>query len=54
MIESLGEGSVNWAFEKLVILKTLRAMKSHYSYGAHEKIAHDLGVDEEKIGDLSN
>ena len=54
LMESLGEGKVNWAFKELVILKTLRVMKSHYSYGAHEKIAKDLGVSEEKIGDLAN
>ena len=54
LIQSLGEGRVNWAFKELVILKTLRAMKSHYGYGAHEKIAQDLGVSAEKMGDLAN
>src|SRR5262249_18512978 len=29
-------------------------MKSYYSYGAHEKLAVELGVPEEKIGDLAN
>ena len=54
LIQSLGEGRVNWAFKELVILKTLRVMNSHYSFGAHEKIALDLGVSEEKLGDLFN
>ena len=54
LIQSLGQGRVDWAFKELVILKTLRVMKSHYGYGAHEKIAVDLGVSEEKLGDLSN
>ena len=54
MIVSLGDGRVNWALKELIILKTLLAMGSHYSFGAHEKIARDLGVPEEKIGDLNN
>ena len=54
MIQSLGEGKVNWAFKELVILKTLRAMGSHYSHGAHEKLAKDLGISDEQLGDLSN
>ncbi len=54
MIQSLGEGRIEWALKELIILKTLRVMGSHYSYGAHEKIAQDLGVSEHKLGDLSN
>lgn len=54
MIQSLGEGRISWALKELIILKTLLVMKSHYSFGAHEKIALDLGVSAEKIGDLSN
>ena len=54
MIQSLGEGRINWALKELIILKTLRVMGSHYSYGAHEKIARSLGVSEEKLGDLNN
>lgn len=54
LIQSLGEGKVNWAFKELVILKTLKVMGSHYSYGAHQKIATDLGVSDEQLGDLSN
>ena len=54
MIQSMGEGRVNWAFKELIILKTLKAMGSHYSFGAHEKIARELGVSEEKLGDLNN
>ena len=54
MIQSLGEGRVSWAFKELVILKTLRVMKSHYSYGAHEKLAGQLGVSSEKLSDVAN
>lgn len=54
MIQSLGEGRVSWAFKELVILKTLRVMKSHYSYGAHEKLAGQLGVPKEKLADIAN
>ena len=54
MIQSLGEGHVNWAFKELVILKTLRVMKSHYSYGAHEQTAISLGVSQDKLSDIAN
>jgi len=54
LIQSLGEGRIDWGFKELVILKTLRGMKSFYSYGAHERIAHELGVPNEKVGDLAN
>jgi len=54
MLQSLGPGRVDWALKELVILKTLRAIGSYYSYGAHEKLAADLGVPEEKIGDVAN
>jgi len=54
LIQSLGNGLVDWKFKELVILKTLRVMKSHYSYGAHESIAIQLGVREEKLSDISN
>jgi len=54
MITGLRPGRVDWAFKELLILKTLRAMKSHYSYGAHERLAIELGVPVEKIGDLAN
>ena len=29
-------------------------MKSHYSFGAHQKIALDLGATEEQLSDLAN
>ena len=29
-------------------------MKSFYSYGAHEKLATELGVSDEKMGDIAN
>lgn len=54
MIQSLGKGRVDWGFKELIILKTLRSMKSFYSYGAHQKIAVDLGVSVDKIGDVAN
>lgn len=54
MIQALGEGRVSWAFKELVILKTLRSTGSYYSYGAHEKLALDLGNSAERIGDTHN
>jgi len=54
LIQSLGPGRIDWAFKELVVLKTLRAMGSFYSYGAHEKLARDLGVSDDKLGDVAN
>lgn len=54
MMQSLGPGRLDWAFKEVIILKTLAVMKSHYSYGAHERLARDLGVPAEKLGDLAN
>lgn len=54
MIQALGEGRVDWAFKELVILKTLRATGAYYSYGAHEKLAADLGNSPERMGDINN
>lgn len=54
MIQALGDGRVDWSFKELVILKTLRATGAYYSYGAHEKLAIDLGISPEKIGDTNN
>lgn len=54
MIQALGEGRVSWAFKELVILKTLRATGVYYSYGAHERLALDLGNSPARIGDLAN
>jgi len=54
LIQSLGPGRLDWDFKELVILKTLRATGSHYSYGAHERIAAELGVSTDKIGDVAN
>lgn len=54
LVQSLGPGRVPWAFKELVILKTLRAVGSFYSYGAHERLALELGNPEEKVGDLAN
>ncbi len=54
MIAGLGRGRVDWSFKELLILKTLRAMKSYYSYGAHERTAVELGVPVEKIGEIAN
>ena len=52
--QSLQDGRVSFAFKELVILKTLRAIGAFYSYGAHEKLAIELGNSAEKVGDLSN
>lgn len=52
--QALQDGRVNWAFKELVILKTLRAIGSYYSYGAHERIAAELGNSPERIGDTHN
>ncbi len=54
MIQALDEGRVSWAFKELVILKTLRVTGAYYSYGAHEKLAADLGNSAERIGDTNN
>ncbi len=54
VIQALAEGRVSWAFKELVVLKTCRAMGSYYAYGAHERLAHDLGNSAERIGDLAN
>lgn len=53
LIQALGEGRVAWAFKELIILKTLRAAGSYYSYGAHEKLALELGNSPQRIGDLA-
>jgi alkylhydroperoxidase family enzyme len=54
LIQALGPGRLDWGFKELIILKTLRAIGSHYSYGAHERIAAELDVPEDKIGDVAN
>jgi Uncharacterized conserved protein len=54
LIQSLNDGLVDWKFKELVIIKTLRAMKSHYSFGAHQKLALNLGASENQLSDLSN
>lgn len=53
-LQALGPGRIDWALKELIILKTLRSIQCTYSYGAHEKIAADLGVSLEKIGDVAN
>ncbi len=54
VVQALQEGRLPWAFKELVILKTLRAIGSYYSYGAHERIAAELGNSAERIGDVNN
>ncbi len=54
LIQALGPGRLDWKVKELLILKTLRAIKSYYSYGAHERLAAELGVPSEKIGDVAN
>lgn len=53
-VQALQDGRVDWAFKELVILKTLRAIKAYYSYGAHERLALELGNSPERIGDVAN
>lgn len=52
--QALRDGRVSWAFKELVILKTLRSIGAYYGYGAHERLAAELGNPPEKIGDLAN
>lgn len=52
--QALRDGRVDWAFKELVILKTLRVIGAYYSYGAHEKLAIELGNDAARVGDLAN
>ena len=54
LVQSLDDGRVSWAFKELVILKTLRAIRAFYGYGAHERLARELGNSSERIGDLAN
>lgn len=54
LIQAMGEGRISWAFKELIILKTLKATGSYYSYGAHEKLALELGNSPEKIGDINH
>ena len=54
LIQALAEGRITWAFKELIILKTLRATGSYYGYGAHEKLALELGNSPEKIGDTNH
>lgn len=53
LIQALGPGRVDWGLRELVVLKTLRSIKSYYGYGTHERLALDLGVPAEKIGDVA-
>lgn len=52
--QALQDGRVDWAFKELVILKTLRSIGAYYSYGAHERLATELGNGPERIGDLAH
>lgn len=52
--QALAEGRVNWAFKELVILKTLRSIGAYYGYGAHERLAIELGNSPDKVGDIAN
>lgn len=54
LIQALGPGRLDWGFKELIILKTLRATGTYYSYGAHERIAAELGVPIDMIGDVAN
>ncbi|MCA1778705.1 MAG: hypothetical protein LC637_04785 [Xanthomonadaceae bacterium] len=50
----LDEGKVSWKFKELVILKTLRSIKSFFSYSAHEALAIELGNSVSKVGSVAN
>lgn len=52
--QALQDARVSWAFKELVILKTLRSINAYYSYGAHERLATELGNEPERIGDLAH
>jgi len=54
LIQALGRGRLDWGLKELLILKTLRSIKSYYGYGAHERLALELGVPAQKIGDIAN
>lgn len=54
LIQALRPGRIDWALKELLVLKTLRSIKSYYGYGAHERLAVELGVSREKLGDLSS
>ena len=54
LIQALGPGRIDWGLKELLVLKTLRAIGSYYGYGAHERLAAELDVPAERIGDLSN
>lgn len=54
VVQATGPGRIDWGLKELVILKTLRAVRSHYGYGAHERIAFELGVPAEKVGEVAN
>lgn len=54
LIQALGPGRLDWGLKELLVLKTLRAIKSYYGYGAHERLAVELGVPPAKIGDLAS
>jgi alkylhydroperoxidase family enzyme len=54
LIQALGPGRLDRGLKELLILKTLRATKAYYGYGAHERLAVELGVPAGKIGDLAN
>jgi alkylhydroperoxidase family enzyme len=54
LIQALSPGRLDWGLKELLVLKTLRSIKSYYGYGAHERLALELGVPAEKVGDLAN
>jgi len=54
LTQALRPGRIDWGLKELLILKTLRAITSHYGYGAHERLALELGVTAEKLGDIAN
>lgn len=52
--QALQDGRLSWGFKELVILKTLRSIGAYYSYGAHERLAIELGNRPERVGDIAH
>ncbi len=54
MLYALAPRELDWALKELLILKVLRSVKSYYGIAHHERLAIELGVNPEKIGDLAD
>lgn len=52
MMESLGPGAVDWGLRELLILRMLHGTRTDYGIAHHERLARELGVAAEKVGDI--